>query len=608
MLAGTASLVHGTRAPTVTRTPASVTPEKCEMEMTAAEFRMWRRSVESWVALAGWPDNAATLHIRLNCISSLKHAIDARYSADRWEQLSPREALDAIAGIVLESANQAVMWEHFFTSKQSVGKHMKKFFQRCALEQSLYLSFDTCKGLGLLPPGFPHHAGMVAVTNACGEALQCVARRRLELQANYVPPRARRDPFAPLEENVKRLEEWLLRTFVVEHFQNTERSPLPVMAGTRITSHLLPRAQSYACHIPASVTQAWEAEVKAQLRKTCDGASWSRCLWMALESDHLHRIYLTRIMKSFECDAFFPSFDSVKFKLLALAEDRQVAVPSNPQSLETQIEAAVAEARQIPGAGFADMTGEDIREMIQPPAVTADNIMEEDDVAREADSTEEEEGDDNVRRSKRILLAAVTFLLLYPRRKRSPSLLHENFDAAAERNISETIEHFLLPPAKWQHAQRSYCLHLDTRHSQFTCTASVSPLTPTASGAGTSLETIEHFLLPPARWQHAQQSYCLHLGTRHSRFTCTASVSPLTPTAPGAGTSLETIEYFLLPAARWQHAQRSYCLHLGTRHSQFTCTASDSPLTPTAPGAGTSLETIEHFLLPPARWQHAQRT
>ncbi|KAG0715727.1 hypothetical protein GWK47_011256 [Chionoecetes opilio] len=43
---------------------------------------------------------------------------------------------------------------------------------------------------------------------------------------------------------------------------------------------------------------------------------------------------------------------------------------------------------------------------------------------------------------------------------------------------------------------------------------------------GTSLETIEHFLLPPARWQHAQRSYCLHLDTRHSQFTCTASVSP----------------------------------------------------------------------------------
>ncbi|KAG0727469.1 Solute carrier family 45 member 3 [Chionoecetes opilio] len=90
---------------------------------------------------------------------------------------------------------------------------------------------------------------------------------------------------------------------------------------------------------------------------------------------------------------------------------------------------------------------------------------------------------------------------------------------------------------------------------------------------------------------------------------------PTTPQSPGKIPSpdkrerpLETIEYFLLPPARWQHAQRSYCLHLGTRHSRFTWTDSVSPLTPTASGAGTSLETIEHFLLPPARWQHAQRT
>ncbi|KAG0711320.1 Death-inducer obliterator 1 [Chionoecetes opilio] len=61
-------------------------------------------------------------------------------------------------------------------------------------------------------------------------------------------------------------------------------------------------------------------------------------------------------------------------------------------------------------------------------------------------------------------------------------------------------------------------------------------------------------------------------------------------------------------SCRWQHAQLSYYLHLDTRHSRITCTASVSPLTPTAPGAGTSLDTIEHFLLPPARWQDAQRT
>ena len=37
---------------------------------------------------------------------------------------------------------------------------------------------------------------------------------------------------------------------------------------------------------------------------------------MALQSDHLHRIYLTRIMKDLECDVFFPAFVTSEFKLV----------------------------------------------------------------------------------------------------------------------------------------------------------------------------------------------------------------------------------------------------------------------------------------------------
>lgn len=43
---------------------------------------------------------------------------------------------------------------------------------------------------------------------------------------------------------------------------------------------------------------------------------------MALESEHLHRIYLTKVMKDFECDVFFPSFNMSEFRLV---EDPSVA-------------------------------------------------------------------------------------------------------------------------------------------------------------------------------------------------------------------------------------------------------------------------------------------
>jgi len=36
----------------------------------------------------------------------------------------------------------------------------------------------------------------------------------------------------------------------------------------------------------------------------------------ALESVNCHRIYLTRILKDFECDVFFPQFDATNFNLI----------------------------------------------------------------------------------------------------------------------------------------------------------------------------------------------------------------------------------------------------------------------------------------------------
>lgn len=37
---------------------------------------------------------------------------------------------------------------------------------------------------------------------------------------------------------------------------------------------------------------------------------------VALQSEYLHRIYLTKIMKDIECDVFFPSFNTNNFRLV----------------------------------------------------------------------------------------------------------------------------------------------------------------------------------------------------------------------------------------------------------------------------------------------------
>lgn len=48
----------------------------------------------------------------------------------------------------------------------------------------------------------------------------------------------------------------------------------------------------------------------------------------ALQSDLCHRIYLTEIVNSFECDTFFPRFDKSAFQ--------EVSDPEVPQELQTE--------------------------------------------------------------------------------------------------------------------------------------------------------------------------------------------------------------------------------------------------------------------------------
>lgn len=55
------------------------------------------------------------LHIRLLCVPDLQCTLDTRFSTGQWETLEPKDALDAIGKLVLQTANQAVRWSEFLT-------------------------------------------------------------------------------------------------------------------------------------------------------------------------------------------------------------------------------------------------------------------------------------------------------------------------------------------------------------------------------------------------------------------------------------------------------------------------------------------------------------
>lgn len=97
-------------------------------------------------------------------------------------------------------------------------------------------------------------------------------------------------PLRSLEDNVPRLELWLLRQFSSTTF-NTDRYPLHVMEGAQHHIQLLEGAQLYACQTPGSAPKHWEAKVNQQLndddnkdviRPVPAGEAIERCARMVL--------------------------------------------------------------------------------------------------------------------------------------------------------------------------------------------------------------------------------------------------------------------------------------------------------------------------------------
>ncbi|XP_066969139.1 uncharacterized protein [Macrobrachium rosenbergii] len=140
------------------------------------------------------------------------------------------------------------------------GRHTTQevYFVKSSID--FYLSMDACKKLGLVPETFPNHAPF------SDSAPTAASATHTSVEATDQSARPSTIPFSPTEENITRLEDWLLAHFSSTTF-NTEREPLPVMEGKPHRIHLLPNAVPYACHTPASVPKHWEKEVKAQLEE-----------------------------------------------------------------------------------------------------------------------------------------------------------------------------------------------------------------------------------------------------------------------------------------------------------------------------------------------------
>ncbi|KAK8385791.1 hypothetical protein O3P69_016517 [Scylla paramamosain] len=127
-----ALITRGNVAP-APRVPLSAAPEKCDLDMTPAAFRSWKRSMECWLLLCKWPRQEAVHHVRLLCGPPLQRALDARFTFDQWSALTQQEALDAIGN---PSASLLQPWQcsgqSFFGVSQGQDECVSDYFVRGA--------------------------------------------------------------------------------------------------------------------------------------------------------------------------------------------------------------------------------------------------------------------------------------------------------------------------------------------------------------------------------------------------------------------------------------------------------------------------------------------
>ncbi|XP_063859146.1 uncharacterized protein LOC135100114 [Scylla paramamosain] len=116
--------------------------------------------------------------------------------------------------------------------------------------QRLYLSLGACRALQLVPQDFPRPATRISALTAPAS---------LKTSAHPLSP-----PYELVEENLGRLEKWLLEEFGRTVFA-TERTPLPEILSPPHHIHLRPGARPHVVHVPATVPHHFYNEVRRQL-------------------------------------------------------------------------------------------------------------------------------------------------------------------------------------------------------------------------------------------------------------------------------------------------------------------------------------------------------
>ena len=79
------------------------------------------------------------------------------------------------------------------------------------------------------------------------------------------PFRPKSLPFEPSAENIPRMKEWLLETFVASTFNTCPHQSLPCMSGPEVQIHVDGEAKPKASHTPATIPIHWQDRIHSDL-------------------------------------------------------------------------------------------------------------------------------------------------------------------------------------------------------------------------------------------------------------------------------------------------------------------------------------------------------
>ena len=134
--------------------------------------------------------------------------------------------------------------------------------------KGMYLSEHGCKQLGIITESFPS-VGAVNSDNdvAARSARQppstrdtCNCPRR-----TMPPPLPTSVPLPPIDNNRRKLEEWIRDYYKGSTFNVCGNQPLPLMEGPPVCIMVDPKASPVTIHTPISVPLHWQKQVKADL-------------------------------------------------------------------------------------------------------------------------------------------------------------------------------------------------------------------------------------------------------------------------------------------------------------------------------------------------------